>query len=75
MRNTLKNLGVQILENFQLIVPHESSVNKVLDLRVELKVEENYYFLKSKSKPNKKITCRSGNLFFTRKLTVLMHMQ
>ena len=50
MRNTLKNLGVQILKNFQLIVPHESSVNKVLGLRVELKVEENYYFIKSKSK-------------------------
>ena len=63
MRNTLKNLGVQILKNFQLIVPHESSVNKVLDLRLK------------NNEPNKKITCRSGNLFFTRKLTVLMHMQ
>ena len=46
MRNTLKNLGVQILENFQLIVPHESSVNKVLDLIVELTVKENYYFIR-----------------------------
>ena len=61
----MKNLGVQILKHFQLIVPHESSVNKVLDLRVEL----------NKKKFNEKITCRSGNLFFTRKLTVLMHMQ
>ena len=63
MRRSLKNLGVQILKNFQLIVPHESSVNKVLDLRVKNNVLD------------EKITWRSGNLFFTRKLTVLMHMQ
>ena len=63
MGNTLKNLCVQILKHFQLIVPHESSVNKVLDLRVK------------NNELNKKITWRSGNLFFTRKLTVLMHMQ
>ena len=45
-----ENLGVQILKNFQLIVPHESSINKVLDLIVELNAKENYYFIKSKSK-------------------------
>ena len=50
MRRSLKNLGVQILKHFQLIVPHESSVNKVLDLIVELNAKENYYFIKSKSK-------------------------
>ena len=36
----MKNLGVQILKHFQLIVPHESSVNKVLDLIIELNTKE-----------------------------------
>ena len=62
-----KNLGVEVLKHFQFIVPHQAGVNEVLQIKSEFRC-----LLLGGWKGN---TWRSGNLFFTLKLTVLMHMQ
>ena len=33
--NSKKNLGVKVLKNFQLIIPHQAGVNKVLKIKNE----------------------------------------